>query len=119
MLKTLIYRKYQRRIHHAFITLHPSRYLNTNQKPIVYPNRLTSFPNCIQIVPKSFTHLNRSNLHRFNCDNWLSRLQQSNLRDSITSLLASRINKPPKGKLTNIRFSRYPQPPHITMGVVK
>ena len=29
MMKTLIYKKYQRRIYHVFTTLHPSRYLNT------------------------------------------------------------------------------------------
>ncbi|KAJ0494742.1 hypothetical protein HanIR_Chr12g0600921 [Helianthus annuus] len=69
MLKTLIYKKYQRHIYHVFTILHPSHYLNTSQKPIVYPNCLTSFPNCFQIVPKSFTRLNRLNRPRFNCDN--------------------------------------------------
>ncbi|KAJ0702451.1 hypothetical protein HanPI659440_Chr14g0529671 [Helianthus annuus] len=49
MMKTLLYRKYQRRIHHAFTTLHPSRYLYTNQKPIVYPIRITC-SNRFQIV---------------------------------------------------------------------
>ncbi|KAJ0899522.1 hypothetical protein HanRHA438_Chr08g0369511 [Helianthus annuus] len=49
MMNTLIYKKYQRRIYHAFITLHPSRYLNTNQKPIVYPTCLTC-SNRFQIV---------------------------------------------------------------------
>uniref|UniRef100_A0A251TI96 Uncharacterized protein n=1 Tax=Helianthus annuus TaxID=4232 RepID=A0A251TI96_HELAN len=45
----------------------------------------------------------------------------NNIQTCVTRLLFNlfRINKPPKGKLTIIRFSRYPQPPHITMGAVQ
>ncbi|KAJ0467053.1 hypothetical protein HanIR_Chr14g0678971 [Helianthus annuus] len=36
MIQTLIYRKYQRRIHHTCIILHTSRYLSHLNKPPKY-----------------------------------------------------------------------------------
>ena len=97
---------YQRRIYHAFIMLHPSHYLITTQnqsfKQIVYSHlsRLKSFNSS-------------QNRIRFNSETTFGRFV-NNIQTFVTRLtrFSFRINKPPKGKLTIIRFGRYLHNPH-------
>ena len=108
MIESLIYKKYQRRIYHDSIILHPSHYLITTQNQSF--NSFISF----QIVYLVSNRLTRPKIvFVLIVKNTFGRLV-NNIQTFVTRLtrFSFRINKPPKGKLTIIRFGRYLHNPH-------